>query len=307
MDVGVLAGLVTRIFVFTAIGYGMRKKGLMGDVLQKGLSDMLLGVIMPLNMIAAGSVQYDRRLMMNILWMFVLVIGYYAVTLVFVPLTGKALGLPRHKNMAMSNLITFANVGFIGFPIVQSLYGDEAILYAMVYSMIYNIFAFTVGVWRLGGEAETLKSILLRPATIAPFLSILLFISPIKLPEPLTTSFSAVGVMAAPVSLFVIGGSLAKISFFSMFKDGWSWLVTVVRAFVMPALCAGVALLLGMRGILPAVFVLLSSLPPGATNVIFSEKYDVELDFTTRAISLSTCMMIPLLPLAVFTIDKLFF
>ncbi len=40
---------------------------------------------------------------------------------------------------------TFSNAAYMGFPLIQAMYGSEGVLYASVYVTVFNILLWTVG------------------------------------------------------------------------------------------------------------------------------------------------------------------
>ena len=76
-------------------------------------------------------------------------------------------------------MAVFANVGFIGFPVVAELYGKEGTLYAVIYNLAYQIFLFTAGTALLSGKKEVdWKEMLLDPMTATSLAAIAIFLSP---------------------------------------------------------------------------------------------------------------------------------
>ncbi len=41
-------------------------------------------------------------------------------------------------------MLLFANTGFMGIPIINALYGKEAVFYAAILDMVFDIFLYTV-------------------------------------------------------------------------------------------------------------------------------------------------------------------
>lgn len=307
MDAGVLVGITTKILFLTVLGYVLRKTRIINDEVQKGLGGLLINVIMPCSVLASGSRPYEREMLNHLLLMMALVAGYYIVAMVLMPLLVKPLPMPGKNKAMMANIAIFGNVGYIGIPVIQSLYGSEGVLYTVIYSLFFQLTAFTWGVWKLGGKDISVGKLFLQPATLAAIFAVVMFVSPFTLPWPLVESLESVGNMSAPVALFVIGSSLAKLRLPTLFTDGWAWLSVFLRQVLSPFLGGVVLVLLGVKGIMPATFLILTGIPSAAANVIFAEKYDQDVPFAAKAVSLGTLMMLPLLPLSGYIAGRLFF
>jgi hypothetical protein len=78
------------------------------------------------------------------------------------------------------------NVGFIGYPIVSSIFGPKAIFYAALLNTPNTFFIFTAGVMLVKGE-YSLKSLnpklLFSPAMIAAFIAAILVACGVHTPD----------------------------------------------------------------------------------------------------------------------------
>lgn len=60
----------------------------------------------------------------------------------------------------------FSNAAYMGFPLIQALFGAEGLLYASAYVTVFNILLWTVGYAMVSGKVrpgEVLHSILTTP------------------------------------------------------------------------------------------------------------------------------------------------
>lgn len=56
---------------------------------------------------------------------------------------------------------TFSNAAYMGFPLIQAMYGSEGVLYASVYVTVFNILLWTVGIVYVS-ESMSFKELLKR-------------------------------------------------------------------------------------------------------------------------------------------------
>ena len=73
---------------------------------------------------------------------------------------------------------TPTNCGFIGFPIVFSIYGNEGVIYASIFNLFFTAFLWTYGVILFNGKMkrEDIKKVLLNPAIVAVFIGLIIMI-----------------------------------------------------------------------------------------------------------------------------------
>ena len=139
------------LFIIVILGYVACKLGYMGDKFDKKLSSIVVDITCPLLVLSSvmGDELPDRTLILPLLG-----VGFltYILLLVF------GFGVPRlisknHDDQGMIGFaLMFANVGFIGYPIVSSIFGPQAIFYAALLNMPNTFFIFTAGVMLIKGE-----------------------------------------------------------------------------------------------------------------------------------------------------------
>lgn len=305
MATGALFSLIFRIALMAALGYIMRRRGMMDDEFQKKLSNILLQVIIPFSAIAAGNSNYDKQLGGNLLRTAGVVVIYYVLAVALMFFIHRSHRVPGKKNDIMFTLVVLGNTGYIGMPILQELYGAEGLLYAVIFNLGFQFVAFTVGVKVLGGQLS-LRRFFGSVMTLAPLVAILIFVSPFRLPAFMVSAFEQVGSLSAPFSMFITGSALAKIRLRELVTDKLAWMVNALRMFVFPLAMAGALYAAGFSGIMPAALVVLTGMPPATLNVIFAEQYDSDMPFTTRCVVQGTTLMMLTLPLCILMNQQLF-
>ena len=99
---------------------------------------------------------------------------------------------------------------FVGFPVVESVYGAEGVLVATISNIPFNLFIYTLGVALINGSTKgmNIKSAI-SPPLIATFVAIAFFLTGWELPAPVVECFSVLSAGTVPVSMLVVGASLA--------------------------------------------------------------------------------------------------
>ena len=110
-------------------------------------------------------------------------------------------------------IFVFSNLGFIGIPVVQSIFGKGALIYVAIFILEYNILLYTYGYLLVMPpdskfHPESLKS-LLNMGTLSCLLALLIFVCHIQLPYILGTTITYLGNVATPLALIVIGISIS--------------------------------------------------------------------------------------------------
>ena len=116
-----------KIVVAVALGFILRKNRIIDERMQKGLSDMLLKAILPFSILASANYEKSPEVARGMLATLVAAIVYYAVTLVVMTAISKKLNFQDKEKRVFVTMTTFANTGFVGFPIMSALYGDQGL------------------------------------------------------------------------------------------------------------------------------------------------------------------------------------
>ena len=213
MPIATILHLLLKIAVLTLFGFLLKKIGLIPKDVQKGLNTLLVKAILPVSILMSSNNTYTSDSAQNMLLTAAVAAGYYLVSLILTTLLSSGLRrLSQPGKNVFVTMIVFANVGFIGFPIIGELYGNEGTLYTVVYNIFYQLIFFTYGVSLLSGKKQMkLKQLYTNPVTIASALSVILFLTQFKFPEGIASGLTSIGNMTAPVSLMLIGCSLAEV------------------------------------------------------------------------------------------------
>jgi len=307
MSLDIILALIVKIAVMIALGYFLKKINIITESLQKGLTDILLKAILPLSILASANYVFSGPLFHGMLVVAAAALGFYVIGLIGMTLFSKTLSLPANEQKIIVTMTVFANTGFVGFPIMTALFGQQGLLLAVVFNMFYNLFMYTYGINMLSGKAGfDWKSILLNPINIASAASILIFVSPFRFPAILASPIDDIGAMSVPISMIIMGASLAKIPLLDILKDKYSYLVSGIRLVVFPLLMLLVMRILCVSAPTATVCVLMAALPCGTMNVIFAEKYDCAPDFASRTVVQSLVLMIITLPLMILLASIVF-
>lgn len=84
----------------------------------------------------------------------------------------------------------FGNCGFLGFPVLNAMYGNVGVLYGAFFTTIFNIIAWSYGVYMLSDDQSNGKKFdpkllkkIINPGTVSTLVGVLLFIFKFKIPS----------------------------------------------------------------------------------------------------------------------------
>ena len=143
------------LFILIIVGYVARKCRLMDAEGDRRLSGLVINLTCPCLILSSvmGNAVLDKSLVLPLLTE-----GFS--TYIFLILVSWCLSLfVKHKDKRglYRFMLTFGNVGFIGYPVVASVWGENAIFYASLLNFPNTLFAFSIGMAKVAGYGQQVK------------------------------------------------------------------------------------------------------------------------------------------------------
>lgn len=331
---------VGLLFIMMIPGVLLKKLKMVPDGFGKGLSNLVLYIAQPALIFLAYVRDFDKNILINSAYVFVLSIIAHAIFAVVAMLCfGKA---PDGRRRMLRFATIFSNAAFMGIPLITAVLEKNypgATLYASIYNITFNLFLWSLGVYICtskrdinmdgvddhaevsklfpsenddakvkDGSGSILKA-LYHPVTIAALIGLVFFILPINqyVPEILTDSFSRLRDLVAPLSMVVIGLRLADMDFRGIFKDLHMYLFLALRHIILPLAVVGVIKLAELCGleinhVVSMVVVILAATPAASSATMFAEKFDCDASYVSRLVTVSTILSIATMPLLIMLV-----
>ena len=288
-------------FLLVLFGFFIKKINLVSDKTVDELSDVLLKIILSSSIIASGFEGKNSDI--KSVWLSLVIISIcYVFFFVFSFIVFRGIIKDKVKRNLAINMSVFANTGFIGFPLVNAIFGSGGMIYAVVYNLLYNIFMYTIGIRLFGdekGRKLDIKAIILNPLTIASLFALVLFFLPLDGGGVVEDSLSTIGGMSGPLSMMLVGSWLIGVDLKSVLKKPLCYLVSLMRLLVLPLFVFFVLTFLGTDEIMKNTITLISAIPVGTLNVIFAKKYGGDAVFANETMIQTLVFSVVTIPLIV--------
>lgn len=313
MGFGYIFAQMLALCVPIAAGFIARKLDFMSDETSNAISRIVLNITLPCLLVASvGSANGVPDKGTVLLMMAYGCLGYLiSVAIAYaVPALMRA---PRTEAGAYRFLITFGNVGFIGYPVLSSIYGSEALLYAAIANIPANLFMYSLGIAMVRRSAAVQKAeriaagelgecldgagvsqdperkLPLRrrihnlvvdvanPTFIASLVLLALVLLGVNDLGILGDGLELVGNFTTPAALLVIGATLAQYKPLQMLVNWRSYVASACRLLVVPlavlVTCGNFVADDFVRGILIVGF----AMPAASNGVLFSLLYGADV------------------------------
>ena len=293
MEITRILNLQCILFMLIAVGTIARKKEIIKKDNKGVLTDLLIYIFLPANIISSFNMKFTLEIFIK----FTLVLLFACLAQLVCLIYSKTLynRNENRKKKVLQYATICSNAAFLGLPIIEGIYGIEAVMYASIAMVPQRIVMWSSGI-SCFTKAETpmkvFKRVALHPCIIAVYIGILYMISPLKFPLPLEYTIKNIGNCTLSISMILIGTMLGEIE---DIKSIFSWLLvkfTVIRLILIPLSALVICKLFNLDYMGTGVVVLLSGMPAGTTTAILASKYDGDYIFASKVIVFSTVMSI---------------
>ena len=260
---------------------------------KKAFSDLLLYLIVPAMVINSFNIDILHNLLKAFeLSILLLLIGLF-ITLA---LTAK------HKSPdlpIMRFACIFSNAAYMGFPLIQALFGAEGLLYASAYVTVFNILLWTVGYAMVSGKVrpgEVLHSILTTPVLWSVLLGLTLYLCRVNVPELIRQPLQLVGNMNTPLSMIITGMLIAGSKPEKLLGNREIYRIILIRMLFIPLVSFLLFRLLSVQGMVAEVVLLLEACPCAAITSVFAVQFGYDEDLAAGSVVITTFISIVVLP-----------
>lgn len=295
--------IMVILFTIVVLGYALCKLGYMGDKFDQKLSSIVIDVTCPALILSSvmGAELPDRSLILPLLG-----IGFltYILLLVFGFWVPRFVAKSRDEQGMVGFALMFANVGFIGYPIVSAIFGPKAVFYAALLNIPNTFFIFTAGVMLVKGE-HNMKSlsakVLFSPAMIAAFVAALMVAFGVHTPDIIARPVTMVGNITIPAALMVIGSSMARLPLKEIIGSPKVYVASLLRLVVVPLSVYFLFRFCGVSDVINNINTVIIAMPVASYGTMFCLKYGrnpslmTEMTFVTTLGSILTIPLITLL------------
>ncbi len=305
------------LFLLLVVGFIARRAKLMNDSFDTMLSQLVMNIALPA-MIVNAQLSSEEMAEPQAIWQILAcsAAAYVLICIVAFLVPRLFPRLSASSRGAHSFVIAFGNVGFMGLPVLDAIFGSTAVLYGAIYNIPFNLAVFTAGVAFVSrkekGEgqkraplreraAKTARS-LVSPATIACVLVVVLALLQVSDRGGIVQmTCSYLGQLTVPASMLIIGSSLAMQPLRSTLCHLTPYISAALRLLGIPLLVNLVFRFFIADPLMLGVLTVSSGMPVAAIGVMFTLAYKGDRETMMRGTFISTVASVLTIPLlAVF-------
>lgn len=293
------------LFAVMMVGYFCYKKSWLDKNAYGKISKLVVNIMNPM-LIIDGVINKDvgndyGKIMQNL----ILMVIYYVLLILLSFIVVKILKIERSIKSLYRLMLIFSNVGFIGIPVITSIYGETSVIYIAFYILGYNLLLYTYGLHLVGlsvneGQTQTKKGSfkkMFNAGVIACIVAIIIFICRITVPAPVEAFISYMGESAIPLSMILIGASMAQQDLKKLLTDVKMYLFLLIRQLVIPIAMALVIRNFPIASEVSGIFILILAMPIGSIVVLLAADQGADETSCTKGSILSTLFSVVTIPI----------
>ena len=297
MGTAELISLQLRMFLLMLAGLFFRKKNIITEEGKKNLTDLVIYLILPCNIVKSFMIEYDRSTIKN----FGLILFISVLIQIFCAVLAKVLyrkTSAEHRPVLMYATVA-SNSGFLGNPVAEGVFGSMGLALASVYLIPQRIVMWSAGVSYFTGGSDrktVIKRVATHPCILAVLLGMIFMIAQVKLPSFLDAALKDIGNCNTAMSMLVIGTILADVRWRDML-DKSLFLFSGLRLILIPMAVYLCCLVGRVDALVTGVSVLLAAMPAASTTAILAVKYGGDAVYAGKCVVLTTVLSLFATPL----------
>lgn len=302
MDFSAVYSQISILFLLIIIGYLLSKLKMITEDMIKGLTNFILNIALPAMIIAGMMIPRTSNKLKESVLVLIIALATYTLSFFIARIVTGIIKPPESQKGIFEFALIFSNVGFMGFPVISIIFGEEAIFYAAIYNVVFVALVYTLGIYLVTISKDTYKlnfRTIFNAGFIASSMGYIIFALAIPVPKVLKGAISLVGNTTTPISMVVIGAMLSNLSLDKMFNNWRIYIIAIVRVFALPLI-----VFVFLKYMLPidnttivGVAVIVAGMPVAANAALITQEYGSQPELASQCVFISTLISIISIPM----------
>ena len=302
-----MATVMITLFAIVVVGYAAGKLGYLGGTFDKRLSKVVIDITCPALILSSAMTGElpDRQYILPLLLISVIT---------YIVLTGMAYLLPRYLTKRIEDegpvgfALMFGNVGFMGYPVVASIFGHEAIFYAAVLNVVNTFAVFTIGTMLITGKSEVegskfQKKVLYSTPMLAAYVTMGIVALEIRdIPAFISQPLTMLGNITVPAALLIVGSSMSNLSPRALLGSRPVYATAIFRLALLPIAIHYLCSALGFSPFVVSLNTLVIAMPVATYGTILCLRHGKDTTFITEVTFITTLLSMITIPLLSYCI-----
>ena len=296
-------GKMLSLAVMMLVGFAVCRRGILDSKSNAALSELVVNVTTPCMMLASLSDAQAQR--SDLLIMTAAGIVMCGLLIAAGESISRRLKCSSKEKTVFKYFTVFTNNGFMGFPVVRALWGSRALLYTALLNIPVSILMYSYGMRLYAKEAHEGTGSgpgigqLINIPNVSAVMVLVLALCSFKFTGQVQETFETLGDATVPLSMIVIGSTLAEKPVGNLFADWKMYVLALLRLIAVPAVIFGLVYMLPIDPLIKGVLVVIAAMPGSASGVMFAQVYGTGREISSRYVFISTVMSVITIPVIV--------
>lgn len=301
----IIVNQILKMLLLMLLGYACYRLKLIDQQGNKSLANLLLMVVNPVLAIMALQTDYSPHIVKGLLTAYLLGAVTQLAAILITPLLVKKTGNENYSIERFS--CVYANCGFMGIPLVQSILGNEGVLYITAYMTVFNLLSWTHGVALMTGKTSRrdLKKGLLSPMIIASVIGLVLFFTRVRFPAVIADTMNYVSGLNTPLAMMIAGISVAQADVRQTLRNKRIYLIAFMKLLAMPVIALCLLILLRVDSTVACTILIAAACPSAATCTMFALRFQKNYRYASEIYAFTTLCSLATIPLFVYAAERL--
>ena len=295
-------GNVAMLLLLGLIGWLLAMRGLVTHEHGVVLSRLLVWLFLPAKVFGSFSAHFTPAYLAENYMLILLSIAVLAVLAVIVYALVPRLVRDRDEQNVSKYSLLIANYAYMGYALVESLYGELVLLDMMMFALPMSMYVYTEGYRMLTSTSAVSLRKLVNPVCVAIVLGCAIGLLGIPLPDVITRTASCASACAAPVSMLLTGITVSEFRLRELIRHRGAWVISVVKLILLPlAICVVLSRFCAKETVVIAMFIY--GMPCGLNPIIFGKLAGRDCRSGTAAVMISTLLSLLTIPFCLYMVD----
>lgn len=296
-----IAPIILKMGVMVTLmltGFFCTKIGLTGPEFNRRVNPVVINVFLVATILDAVIGATERVSGAVLAEYFGLHVLMFVISMLVAEAAVRIIRPPKESRGVLWCLTAFMNNAFIGFPLAAAIYGEQAVFYAAISNIPFNLLLYTVGMAKLrqgDGEKLSWKKIFTAPL-VTTLLAAVIYLLDLPMPRYVIDTVDTMAGATIPVSMMIIGTSLGSVSVGKVFTNPKVYAAVFVRLIAVPVAVWAVLRLIAPEPMMLGIPVLMSACPSAMIITVFCLQYGKDDLFSSQVIFMSTLLSAASIP-----------
>lgn len=302
MIIGTLINSVVLMACLMLIGFYLRRKNILNDEGENSFIYILVYITTPAMIINTLVIDFSIEQFKTGLVLF-FIAAIFDISLILI----GNLSVIKIGNIEKRKIIKYSvalmNGGFMGYPLVNQMFGAEGMFYATMFHTPNIIFMWTYGMSILlegKKDRSRYKQMFFNPGMIGVYTGLFIYFSQVPVPLFAKSLLGLLTNVTTVLSMIIIGSKIATIGIKEAFVDKQAYYTTLLRLIVSPVIMIIVLQFLDFNDMIKQIYVIYAALPVAVLMPIMAKKYGSDDEFASKVVVITHLMSLITIPFFVW-------